>query len=172
MHGDVTRSEIYKSLNSIEKQTQPYQKPCQYKNNSYLRTSYYGKNKLFEYSEIHGFNRAKGLLNREDVINPFFDPTEDTWGEPVNIEGYEGSLFPPALAMNDKKKTFEEIQSEDKQERAEKIIEDNKDTVFPSYYKIWNDFVSRPLIYQASGLVETETDLGRKYVHVNLYQLI
>jgi hypothetical protein len=94
MYGDVTRSEIYKSLNSIEKQTQPYQKPCQYKNNSYLRTSYYGKNKLFEYSEIHGFNRAKGLLNREDVINPFFDPTEDTWGEPVNIEGYEGSLFP------------------------------------------------------------------------------
>ena len=70
----ATIKKIYKSLNSIEKQTQPYQKPCQYKNNSYLRTSYYGKNKLFEYSEIHGFNRAKGLLNREDVINPFFDP--------------------------------------------------------------------------------------------------
>eukprot|EP00943_MAST-04B_sp_MAST-4B-sp1_P002502 g2502.t1 len=153
---DALRAENYRGLSSVEKQKQPYEKPCHYKNSTYLRTSYYGKNKLFQLYKIHNFETVKGIINREDATNTFFDPNADTWGELVNVEGYDGSQFPPALSMNEEKKTYEEIQSEEKKERAEKIINENKDTVFPSYYKVWNDFVSRPLIYRYNELVESD----------------
>ena len=70
----------------------------------------------------------------------------------MSVEGYDGEQFPPAFAVSDTKETYEGIQSEEKKERAEKIISDNRDTVFPWFYKIWSDFTSRPLIYQYSEL--------------------
>ena len=81
-------------------------------------------------------------------------------GYQVSVEGYDGDQFPPAFAVSDTKETYEGIQSEEKKERAEKIINDNRDTVFPWFYKIWSDFTSRPLIYQYSELVESEISSG------------
>ena len=100
--------------------------------------------------------RIKGVTNRDDPLNTFFDPTADTWGYEASVEGYDGERFPPAFAVSDAKETYEGIQSEEKKERAEKIISENRDTVFPWFYKIWSDFTSRPLIYRYSELVESE----------------
>ena len=73
MHPELTRTKA----SSVKKRQQSYNKPCHYKRNSHLRTSFYGKDKLFQLSEMFGFKNIKGVTNRDDPLNTFYDPTAD-----------------------------------------------------------------------------------------------
>merc|ERR1712096_461261 len=85
------------------------------------------------------------------------DPSKDTWGEEVNVEGYTGN-FPPPIMAKDNNKIYYELQDSTKSSAdLKKILEDaNKenDEVFPKEYDLWTGPLARTAKLEYSKMVE------------------